>query len=248
MALASPAGALLQSKGQVLSFSFRDTWPSSPRLIVPVADALRSAALDAYTKVTAGGTSYVLSGRYADGTPDKEHAHAFYLPEVDDEQRIVGVRVINPRSRFADPELCAVRSVTSLVFAESRALAVVLVDERDNSLDEVASEWQSITPYVPLRTHYYRKPKLAPDLQLAEELRRDLAADLDVFEVHLQPVGGVVVRIAPGVAADSQAVIRTGYQVRFRTARPICGPVVLGHSAHFGLGQFRPAANSPRRH
>jgi CRISPR-associated protein Csb2 len=243
MALASPPSALLQRKAQILRFSLSETLVPSARFIVPIADALRSAAIGAFDTVAGDVASFILSGLCADRTPDKEHAHAFYLPEVDLEDRIVGVRVVNPRSFFAENELSALRSVTSLALPGSRALTLVLVDDCDESLVEVASEWRSVTPYVPPRAHYHGKRKLAPEVQVAEELRRDVAADLDVLQVHLAPVGRVVVRSAPSAAPAPQAISRTGYHVRLLIGRPICGPVVLGHSAHFGLGQFRPAAN-----
>ncbi|MCZ2150206.1 MAG: type I-U CRISPR-associated protein Cas5/Cas6 [Bryobacterales bacterium] len=243
MALASPPSALLQRKAQILRFSLSGTLAPSARFTVPIADALRSAALGAYATFAGDVTSFILSGLCADGTPDKEHAHAFYLPEVDLEDRIVGVRVVNPRSFFGENEVSALRSVTSLAIPGSRALTITLVDDSDDSLVEVASEWRSVTPYVPPRAHYHGKRNLAPEVQVAEELRRDLAADLDVLQVHLATVGRVVVRTAPSAAPAPQAINRTGYHVRFLIGRPICGPVVLGHSAHFGLGQFRPAAN-----
>jgi hypothetical protein len=102
MALASPPRALLQSKAQVVRFWFSDIWLPSPRFIVPIADAFRSATLEAHSRLAGARTSFVLSGRCADGSPDKDHAHAFYLPEVDDDDRIVGIRVVSPQSAFAD--------------------------------------------------------------------------------------------------------------------------------------------------
>lgn len=244
MALASPPSALLEKKAQILRFSLCDRRMPSKEFIVATADAFRSAALGAYGSFGDNGTSFVLSGRYADGTPDREHGHAFYLPEVDDEDRVVGIRVVSPRSPFAERELSALQFVKSLACPGSRAVAVILVDDCDDSLVKVASEWRSVTPYVPPRAHYHGKPKLAPELQLAQELRRDVAGEIDVLQVQLAPVGRVAIRNAPGAAAPvPQAMYRTGYHVCFRTSKPICGPVVLGHSAHFGLGQFQPAAN-----
>jgi hypothetical protein len=125
MALASPPSALLQRKAHILRFSLSETLVPSARFIVPIADALRSTALGAYATFGGDVASFTLSGLCADGTPDKEHAHAFYLPEVDLEDRIVGVRVVNPRFFFAENELLALRSVTSLALPGSRALTLV---------------------------------------------------------------------------------------------------------------------------
>jgi hypothetical protein len=34
--------------------------------------------------------------------------------------------------------------------------------------------------------------------------------------------------------------VRAAYRAELRVRDPICGPVALGHSCHFGLGQFVP--------
>jgi len=35
---------------------------------------------------------------------------------------------------------------------------------------------------------------------------------------------------------------RLAFTAKFQTEKPVCGPIALGHSCHFGLGLFVPAA------
>lgn len=246
-ALANPASSMLRSKGQIFRFAACDA-ARSPKCIVPLADAFRSTALDAYESLAGDRDSFLLSGRCADGTPDKEHAHAFYLPEVNDDGWVLGIRVVSPKSPFSEHELLALRSVTSLMWsAPATKVNVVLMEECDQSLFEVASGWQSQTPYLPPRAFHQRKPNLTPARQLTDELSRDLGGAAASVEATCVPIGQVAVRRARNPAsAGDRANVQIGYRVRFQTTTPICGPVLLGHSAHFGMGQFRPLAGVGR--
>ncbi len=250
MALASNPESMLHYKGQTLRFALSGAHPQSPRHVVQFTNAWRTAVLAAFKEVHEGQDSFLLSGRCADGTPDKAHAHAFYLPEID-EGAIVGLRIISPRAPFSPEEMQALRCVGTVTWAgPSARVNLTLIEELDTSLLQVASSWESVTPYVPRRAFHQDKPRLTPLRQLADELRADLGAYIDIVEATCTPVGRILVRCAPALGANdaSPAISRIGYKTWFRTSTPICGPVLLGHSAHFGLGQFQPTfpASVPR--
>jgi CRISPR-associated protein Csb2 len=243
MALARHPQSMLHPKGQTLRFALSGARPQSPRCVVPLTNAWRAALLAAFEVFNDRPGSFLFSGRCADGTPDSDHAHAFYLPEVDDEGTIMGLRIVSPLAPFSLEEMRALRSVVTVTWAGPSARAnLMLMEEQDTSVLRVASSWESTTPYVPPRAFHQDKPRLTPERQLADELRRDLGGAVDVVGATCTPVGKVPVRSAPnrGTSEPASIVARIGYKARFQTSRPICGPILLGHSAHFGLGQFRP--------
>ena len=243
MALANHPRSMLQPKGQILRFALSGAHPRSPRFIVPLTNGWRAALLATFEMFHDRQDSFLFSGRCVDGTPDKEHAHAFYLPEIDGDGKITGLRIVSPIAQFPAEEMRVLRSVEIVTWAgPSARVNLKLIDEQDTSLLQVSSSWESVTPYVPPRAFHQDKPRLTPDRQLADELQSDLAQETDLVEAPCTPIGKVPVRCAPnrGTGHTAPTVARVGYKALFQTSRPICGPVLLGHSAHFGLGQFRP--------
>jgi CRISPR-associated protein Csb2 len=248
MALPNHPRSMLQPNGQTLHFALSGTRPRSPRCVVPLTNAWRAALLAAFEVSRDRPGSFLFSGRCADGAPDKEHAHAFYLPEIDADGSITGLRIVSPLAQFSAEEMRVLRSVETVKWAgPSARVNLMLMDEQDTSLLQVASSWESVTPYVPPRGFHQDRPKLSPAQQLADELRRDLAWEAGLVEATCTPVGSVPVRNAPKRGSDATVpmMARIGYRVQFQTSSPICGPVLLGHSAHFGLGQFRPGPRTP---
>jgi CRISPR-associated protein Csb2 len=241
MALAGNPELMMHPKGQILRFAVSGARLRSPRCLVPLSNAWRAVLLaELEARTTGRHNSFLFSGRCADGTPDKEHAHAFYLADVGRESTITGLRIVSPLAPFSHEELQALRSIVTVTWAgPSTRLNLILIEEHDCSLFQVASVWESITPYVPPRAFHQDKPRLTPARQLADELRADLGGRTDAVQVACTPIGKVPVRcVQNGGAVNVQT--RLGYTARFKTTSPICGPVLLGHSAHFGLGQFRP--------
>jgi CRISPR-associated protein Csb2 len=51
----------------------------------------------------------------------------------------------------------------------------------------------------------------------------------------------VRVRVAPGAPTTSPQR-RLAFSVQLKMSTPICGPLCLGHSSHFGLGLFVPVS------
>lgn len=223
--------------GQIVRYVFEGERPPL-WAVVSVADAFRTAVLSALR----GAHSFLLSGRCADGSPDLEHRHAYYLPQPDDNGRLIGLLVVSPRARFNEHELWALRATTSLRWKGPRAcLRLEVIDTDDGACVTLATRWASVTPYVPMRRFWGTSGKhhLTPDRQLASELRRLNRVPVDVT-VH--EWGDVRVRV-PSAAKRAGAFVvtrRRSFRVTFRADEPVVAPVALGHSSHFGLGQFAP--------
>jgi len=232
---------------QVVHFAFANRQPQLSATVV-IADAFRSAVLSALHNKVRANDSLLLSGHNADGTPDQENRHAYYLPMPagDGSQRLTGILVVCPVAQFSAQEMAALRAVTTLRWnGPSTKLALELVETDDRAVATIAFRWASTTPYVPIRRFWgtHGKHHLVPEKQLEEELRRTGVAELTAIEI--QPWCKVRIRRKSSHSAGtaSHPAIRLGYRAVFSTAKPILGPVALGHSCHFGLGQFIPVPN-----
>lgn len=213
--------------------------------------------------------SEVLSGKDAAGQIMKNHRHAFYLPaaEGDDPRRITHVTVVADRG-FGPDELAALNAARTLKLDdESADLRIQLValghlqDFRTPLLAESAV-WISATPFVVTRypkrrgTRRDRPEDYATPQAFAEHvLRQELERRPDMPEVvsveveeligkqRLRPIQFKRFRSKPG--DDGGRRPACGFRITF--AAPVHGPVCLGHSCHFGLGQFMPSSPSAHR-
>ena len=229
--------------GQIVRYAFSDGRPPL-RSIVAVAESFRSVTLSALHATTGSKDSFLLSGHHPDGTPDNEHRHAYYLPQVGKNGMLDGLLVVSPCTRFSDAELEALRIVRRLQWnGPSTKLILELIDIDDLKDRVVASNWVTTTPYVPIRRFWGTSGKrhLIPEKQLISAVHSSISDEI-IGEVKLEPWVQIRVRIATNGNKVSPAPVplRLGFAVQFTTNRAICGPIVLGHSCHFGLGQFAP--------
>jgi CRISPR-associated protein Csb2 len=109
------------------------------------------------------------------------------------------------------------------------------------------SRWISLTPYVPPRHHLRSgKPRAAESIE--SQIRRELASrgvpGADTVEIkELGSRDWVAVHIPRREVANRMFLgDRLGYRLEMRFAKPVIGPLRLGHSASFGLGLFVPVA------
>jgi CRISPR-associated protein Csb2 len=121
---------------------------------------------------------------------------------------------------------------------------VELVEEDDLSVRAVGTSWRTVTPYVPLRRFWgtHGKHHLVPEKQLQAELE-SLAIRAKVTCLEMTHPINVRVRIA-SAARTTSPQRRLAFSVALTLSSPICGPVCLGHSSHFGLGLFAPEPRS----
>lgn len=211
---------------------------------VRVAEAFRQGCLSAYQTLTGTRESFVLSGHRPDGRPDDSHEHAYYLAQPNSAGLISELIVASPVAPFEETELAALRLVRALQPGGPRSrLDIALITEHSDSEQLVAHYWSSLTPYVPPRRFWGTSGKhhLTPEKQLAKEflLSTGVPCEVEAVEMISDQVSVRVGSIRREGAPPPQGR-RHAFHVQIRTEQPVCGPLVFGHSAHFGLGQFRP--------
>lgn len=243
MSLLKSATEFTQPTGQIVRFTFTRGRPLV-RSTVAVAEAFRATVLSAFHAVTGSKDSFLLTGHQSDGQPDKGHRHAYYLPQPAADGALVGIVVVSPHLRFSGDEIEALSIIKALRWnGPSAKISLELADADDHSFQQLASRWISATPYVPLRRFWgtHGKHHLTPEKQLRQELEQ--VQNRRPCEVRLARWGDIRVRLARRVANGKLSVpFRLAFLGEFQTEKPICGPIALGHSAHFGLGLFVPAA------
>lgn len=110
---------------------------------------------------------------------------------------------------------------------------------------EQAAIWESVTPYVPPR-HRFRKDGSAHraddvESQVIRELRQLRLIVGDDAEVHVGQPCWTAVHLAWRDRRDRESTgDRRGFMIRLEFAEPMSGPIVIGHSSHYGLGLFQP--------
>lgn len=246
MSLIKSASNFQKPSGQIVRYALTGPYPSIA-LTVAVAEAFRGAVLSAFHAKSGMKDSFLLSGHHADGRPDSDHRHAYYLPKPDQNGRIRELLIVSPRDRFSEAELTALKSVKVLRWnGPSARTDLELLDSDDHGELKLASRWVSLTPFVPLRRFWGTAGKhhLTPDKQIAAEIAA-AGYESTIEEIKLDQWGTARVRLAPAskTKLPDASVCRTAYRVEFRTRHPACGPIALGHSCHFGLGLFVPAPN-----
>jgi CRISPR-associated protein Csb2 len=242
MSLAKPASELAAPTGQIVRFAFSRA-RGRTAITTVIAEAFRSAALSALLTATGSRRSFLLSGHRSDDRPDDQHRHAYYLPQFDHEE-LVGLLVASPYDRFASQEMEALRKIRKLQWGgPSTRCDVELVEEDDLSVRTVGANWKTLTPYVPLRRFWgsHGKRHLVPQNQLRAELET-LAVQAIISSLEMTYPITVRVRIPPGAATTSPQR-RLAFSVQLTLSTPICGPLCLGHSSHFGLGLFVPVSS-----
>jgi CRISPR-associated protein Csb2 len=112
-----------------------------------------------------------------------------------------------------------------------------------------ARVWESLTPYVPAR-HHLRKGNPRANETIEAQVRRELElrgfsnAENAAIQVMGRPVW-VATHIPARKRADRAFVgDRPGHRVRIELSDLISGPILLGHSSHFGLGLFIPVPDA----
>ncbi len=232
-------------EGRIVSFSLQG--PILPPLwaTTRVAAAFRLGCLAAFQTLTGSRDSFILSGHNQDASPDNAHRHAYFLPTPDERGVIRGLAVVLPSGSFSDVELVSVQRVEAIRWnGPSTQLRVCF--ETDRSLTEmvIGTRWVSQTPYIPYRRFWgsHGKKHLAPDKQFCVEFESRVGTPCQVESIEEFPED-VVVRVGSLRAPEGPAPVRLrrGFRLTIRSVQPMRGPLVLGHSAHFGLGQFRPA-------
>jgi len=203
-----------------------------------------------------GEPSFALSGHAGPESRAGGHQHAFYLPQVDDQGRFITGLAVWSEEGFTQKEMSALMSVDVLRWADGRFPARAVL--RKVSLDRPVSlggaparRWRSVTPFVPPR-HWLQKKVVEGGVRQEDSPERQLIQTLRMAGVELECTverapgaasGGAtwaVCRVHKNESSGQQPLRRFGFYFVLDFETPVALPFpALGHSAHFGLGQFR---------
>lgn len=243
MSLIKSPSEMEKPTGQIIRYAIIGRYPPVAATVV-VAEAFRGAVLSAFHATAGPKDSFLLSGHLIDGKPDDKHRHAYYLPQPDKAGCICQLLVVSPWDRFSPEELIALQAVRALQWnGPSTKISLDLLDSDDQSVIKLASRWVSLTPYVPIRRFWgtHGKHHLTPERQLSMEIARTIP-DCVIEEIKLTRWRNINTRVAPRsrTKLPDTPSHRISYTVEFKCRHPVCAPIALGHSSHFGLGQFAP--------
>lgn len=224
------------------------------------------------------GRSEVFSGKDAQGHPLSDHRHAYYLPTDEDSDGRLDHLTVYARNGFGLDEQGACDRLRDLRTArqgeERHPLRLLLLgmgarDEFGRGPLQESKVWESSTPYVATR---YAKTRgrqridlRSPDARAAfliEDLRSqlcavrpDVAGDFTIEPLWDQNhVFSIAERWRPiqfkrfrwKRSDDGGRRLAGAFRLIF--PMPVRGPLALGHSSHFGLGQFVTVEEDVKRH
>lgn len=241
-----------------LEFSLHCRVPVPVEFTVSLASLFREAA---YKRFCNGRTdrpaSFALMGHDKPTSVTGDHQHAFYLPQPDTSGQLIERLHVWCIYGFTQVELDAMLAVEALRWAAGRFPVRPVLERMTRQLPSVeAREWMSLTPFVPPRWWYRKKiaergfkTNDSPELQLRRALR-----DVGVIaECVVEPIrrnqrcqaewAVCKVHLHEGNKKAKEPDRRVGFAFRIACDAPqrLSFPA-LGHSAHFGLGQFRPVS------
>jgi CRISPR-associated protein Csb2 len=239
-----------------------------PRPLITDAVKIGETFRRALMSCARGPVPAALSGRDDAGAPlrDPLHAHAFFLPEDQDEDGFIDHLVL-----FARPGL------TAPVREAAQRLQRLWIDKRPRGPEDDAEDgreewrlalegfgapqefedcallrasrtWISATPYLRPRHLKGDDPTEETFLMVRTECER---RGWPTPVVQIERGGGIRVS-----GADRSVLTfhrfrsrrglvqpdRTGLSLRLTFSEPVLGPIALGFGAHYGLGLFRAAA------
>ena len=219
--------------------------------LVRVARAIRDQATTSFNERT-GGPSRRLTGRAADGSIATGHQHAFWLPEPDRRTGCLQsftVWLPDGADGIDQRELDALLGVQHILCEDDYPILVVAERVAEMCPEPTPSRrWQAVTPFLaPLHSRRGRR-----ELTPSDQLQR-MATEITGASPRVTSASG------PGSMGRLTAVrthlyrrgtwrltrrVASWFDLRFDD--PVVLPRPLGADAHFGLGQFVPAADCRR--
>ena len=112
------------------------------------------------------------------------------------------------------------------------------------SPEEVATLWESVTPFVPPR-YLKAKGKDTLEGQVQAELRSRGLPAAEAIEIDPELTRSLRHFVRRRVHGGVPPKMDIGFGLRLRFAQPIPGPLLLGYASHYGLGLFRACAVEP---
>lgn len=228
---------------------------------LPQAELLHRALVKAASQY-GDAPGKVLTGYDESGEPLTEpHRHAHLLPlDLDEDGHLDHILVWAPMRLNAAAQ-AAVRAVRATFtkggvgplrlalaasgnLAELRGLAGVYGEKLRSLMGSSAgaTEWMSVTPFVPPR-YLKKRGKNALEGQVIAELSaRGLPepTDIRVLDPHHDQRQLRMRHFIRSRRSGPAAPVDIAFSLALRFAEPIKGPLCLGYGCHFGLGLFSP--------
>jgi|SRR5581483_1410588 len=229
---------------------------------LPQAELLHRALVK--TACRLGGTpGKVLTGRDESGKPLTEpHRHAHLLPlDLDDDGHLDHIFIWAPMLLDASAQ-AAVRAIRT-TFTKGGVSSLRLALVGSGSVTELrglagaygyklrcliapssgATEWISVTPFVPPRYLKKRGKDTLEGQVIAELATRGYPepTDINVLDPRSDARLSRMRHFIRSRRRGPVPPIDIGYSFTLRFAEPIKGPICLGYGCHFGLGMFTTA-------
>lgn len=226
-----------------LRFSLQCRIQIPRQFVVPLAEQFRNQAIRLH-----GDPSFALSGHDPPKDAGSDHQHAFYLPRPDAKGEFLTELWVWCRWGFTQREIEALMRVGAIRFGDGcYPLRPVLLEvQRALPVADPSRVWRSVTPFVPPRFWYRQKVRDekfkssdTPEAQIARCLR-DAGVEAEGIVRRVQtdrPWEVCKVHLPKGGPSDPDRRIGVALEIEFSIPTPLPFPA-LGHSSHFGLGQF----------
>jgi CRISPR-associated protein Csb2 len=248
--------------------------PKRPALThtVYVAELARRAVQSIYGAQNGQTSSFALSGKHPDGTPEKGHTHAFFLPTDEDGDGKLDHLTAYCEWGFNDREIRAMaelREIRRVADGTSIEVTMIGAECRHGELGNVevpllssSTRWSSATPFIPSRHHKKRgqkrdncSPREFGQVALREDiLRTGLPVPESIYELDRcrlwdhwkrQPL----IESLPWLDFRRVRALGTGRRglhpgcgFAIEFSEPVTGPLAFGYGCHYGLGLFVPMA------
>ncbi|UUX93118.1 type I-G CRISPR-associated protein Csb2 [Methanoplanus endosymbiosus] len=222
----------------------------SVRETIEVSERLHRKIMGIYKRVVNDpeNRSAAFSGRDADGSPLKDHKHAYILPVDMDKDGWLDHLVVVSKKPFSSEEITALDRLDK-VWQPKGKPDIYFVPLKWGNYKEIPDEipktkFISSTPFVPPR--HYRKGRGDFMEWLAGEVKKEAVYHGLPEPVEVKPVekllldNGRSLRWLEFRRSRKGENRQIGYGFEIVFSEPVSGPVALGYGAHFGLGQFVP--------
>jgi CRISPR-associated protein Csb2 len=201
------------------------------------------------------------------GKPNSAHEHAYFVLWPDDNGDPTRLIVWRRTEPFDQEEMksLAIASERPLIWEhmrrgpeskqsrspwEVRFVQLPLSTPLPRDFESTSAVWESVTPFVPpVCRHRFRrngKPRASelPEAICARLVEEAVGHRPEVEHLADGPVWTKLhepkdAREARRREGETMALTRPGYLLRLRFEQPVTGPLIVGDSAHFGLGAFR---------
>jgi CRISPR-associated protein Csb2 len=210
---------------------------------IAVAEAMRSAAMATYSRLHGVPATAMLSGKSPEGSRAIGHTHVFYLPQDTKNLGSIDALDVWLPAGCTHEEYRALSAVTKLYDKSIFGNLTFSLTFLGPSIPSSARVWKTTTPVVLDR--FPKRDQSAEDqLRMVLERRKLPMESIDVWEScrYVELRGGRHLRTDAfrKQRAHKSGMLPPMIGVTLRFHTNVCGPLVLGRLAHFGLGQFTP--------